>query len=299
VTSQQGKGSEFWFTVRLGLSLGTGGQAEGAQPESQTALPLNARILLAEDNSTNRDVALAMLKAFGLRADTVSNGAEAVSALESIHYDLVLMDMRMPVMDGVEAARRIRDPHSAALNHDLPIIALTANAQESDRRLCLAAGMNDFITKPIAKSALRNVLGKWLRYVNAPVQTAISLLAPSPTDEGQAVVFDRTGVLSRLEGDNELAQIVFQVFLDDIPGQIQALKDLVESGDASGIARQAHAIRGASASVGGERLRKLASEMEKAADAGDLDAVDACMTELEAQFLLLSEAIKKVHYDGS
>jgi light-regulated signal transduction histidine kinase (bacteriophytochrome)/HPt (histidine-containing phosphotransfer) domain-containing protein len=292
VSSQQGRGSEFWFTVRLGLSLAKSGQGEGAQPKSPAALPLSARILLAEDNATNRDVALGILKSFGLRADAVSHGAEAVSALESIAYDLVLMDMRMPVMDGMEAARRIRDPHSAVLNHDLPIIAVTANVLESDRQLCLAAGMNDMVTKPIVKSALRNVLGRWLGSIEAPVQPAASLPALSPTEEGPAVVFDRAGVLSRLEGDNELAQTVFQVFLDDVPGQIQALKELVESGDAPGAARQAHAIRGASANVGGECLRNVASDMEKAADGGDLHQLATRMADLELQFGRLNDAIR-------
>ena len=102
----------------------------------------------------------------------------------------------------------------------------------------------------------------------------------------------------RLEGDNELAQIVFAEFLDDMPRQIRALKDLVKSGDTAGAARQAHAIRGASASVGGEGLRKIATEMEKAADAGDLDRVNIRMSDLNAQFLLLRNAIKNDRETG-
>lgn len=291
VTSQEGKGSEFWFTARLGMSLGLGGQAPGVALEGQPAACLEGRILVAEDNSTNREVALGMLRQFGLRADAVANGAEAISALESIPYDLVLIDMRMPVMDGIEAARQIRNPRSAVLNHDIPIIALTANAMESDRDSCLAAGMNDFVPKPILKAVLRAALNRWLPTGDAAIPTATRQVVPSITGKEETLIFDRAGVLRRLEGDNGLAQIVFSAFFEDMPGQIEALKYLVKSGDASGAARQAHSIRGAAANAGGERLRALASEMEKAADAGDLLFIAIRMDELELQFRCLKDAI--------
>ena len=291
VTSQAGKGSEFWFTARLGMSLGLGGQAPGVALEGQPAACLEGRILVAEDNSTNREVALGMLRQFGLRADAVANGAEAISTLESIPYDLVLIDMRMPVMDGIEAARQIRNPRSAVLNHDIPIIALTANAMESDRDSCLAAGMNDFVPKPILKAVLRAALNRWLPTGDAAISTATRQVVPSITGKEETLIFDRAGVLRRLEGDNGLAQIVFSAFFEDMPGQIEALKYLVKSGDASGAARQAHSIRGAAANAGGERLRALASEMEKAADAGDLLFIAIRMDELELQFRCLKDAI--------
>jgi light-regulated signal transduction histidine kinase (bacteriophytochrome)/CheY-like chemotaxis protein/HPt (histidine-containing phosphotransfer) domain-containing protein len=291
VTSQEGKGSEFWFTARLGMSLGLGGQAPGVALEGQPAACLEGRILVAEDNSTNREVALGMLRQFGLRADAVANGAEAISTLESIPYDLVLIDMRMPVMDGIEAARQIRNPRSAVLNHDIPIIALTANAMESDRDSCLAAGMNDFVPKPILKAVLRAALNRWLPTGDAAIPTATRQVVPSITGKEETLIFDRAGVLRRLEVDNGLAQIVFSAFFEDMPGQIEALKYLVKSGDASGAARQAHSIRGAAANAGGERLRALASEMEKAADAGDLLFIAIRMDELELQFRCLKDAI--------
>jgi CheY-like chemotaxis protein/HPt (histidine-containing phosphotransfer) domain-containing protein len=232
-----------------------------------------------------------MLRQFGLRADAVANGAEAISALESIPYDLVLIDMRMPVMDGIEAARQIRNPRSAVLNHDIPIIALTANAMQSDRDSCLAAGMNDFVPKPILKAVLRAALNRWLPTGDAAISTATRQVVPSITGKEETLIFDRAGVLRRLEGDNGLAQIVFSAFFEDMPGQIEALKYLVKSGDASGAARQAHSIRGAAANAGGERLRALASEMEKAADAGDLLFIAIRMDELELQFRCLKDAI--------
>jgi CheY-like chemotaxis protein/HPt (histidine-containing phosphotransfer) domain-containing protein len=231
-----------------------------------------------------------MLRRLGLRADAVANGAEVLNLLESIPYDLVLMDMRMPVMDGLEATRQIRNPRSAVLNHEIPILALTANAMQSDRADCLVAGMNGVLTKPIRKAELREALGGWLRADDAAIpDSEISLPA---TAEDAAVLFDRAGVLFRLEGDEELASIVFAAFLEDIPGQIQHLKDFVKSGDRVGCARQAHSIRGAAANVGGEVLRRVAGKVEKAAEAGHLDDVSNCISVLEAQFLLLRDAIK-------
>jgi len=256
---------------------------------------MNATILVVEDNPTNRDVALGILKKLGLRADAVCDGAEAIKALELTAYDLVLMDMRMPVMDGVEATRQIRNPQSEVLNHDVPIIAMTANAMESDRQLCLAVGMNDFVAKPASIADLRDALKRWLPTEDVARPAAARQPASSQSTQRQTVVFDPASVLSRLEGDDSLAQIVFAAFLEDLPRQIQSLKKLVANRDDVGSSRQAHSIRGASANVGGERLRQLATEMEKAADAGNWNFVVAQMDELELQFSLLDDAIKNDH----
>jgi len=155
-------------------------RAEDDEP-SQTPVLLNARVLLAEDNPTNQTVALGILKKLGLRADAVGDGAEAIKSLESSPYDLVLMDMRMPVMDGIEATRRIRDPKSSVLDHAIPIVAMTANVQQSDRTTCIDAGMNGFISKPVSPIALRTALGEWLPALQASISPATgNVLSPSP-----------------------------------------------------------------------------------------------------------------------
>jgi PAS domain S-box-containing protein len=291
VASEEGKGSEFWFTVRLGRRVGAGNHAEKVQPESPIPAFSNSRILIAEDDPVNREVALGILKKLGLCADAVSTGAEAITSLESFAYDLVLMDMRMPVMDGIEATRHIRNPRSAVLNCNVPIVAMTANAMESDRQLCLAVGMNDFVAKPASIAALRDTLKKWLPPGDSAIPASASQLAGSRATESWTDIFDPESVLSRLEGDDALAQIVYEAFLEDMPRQIQALKQLVADRDDAASARQAHSIKGASANVGGETLRKLAAEMEKAADAGDWRAVIDRMDELELQFSRLKCAM--------
>ena len=236
-----------------------------------------ARILLAEDNITNQQVALGILKKLGLHADAVANGAEVMNALKIIPYDLLLMDVQMPVMDGLEATKRIRDPQSIAPNHGIPIIAMTAHAMQSDRDRCLQAGMDDYVSKPVAPLILAEVLNRWL---------------PKESAQPPSLVFDRAGFLERVMGDADLAESVLAEFLTNIPLQIQTLVGYLDAGNAPSAERQAHTIKGASASIGGEAIRALAGKIEGEAKAGDLTAVRAHMADLRMQFDRLKDAIE-------
>jgi two-component system sensor histidine kinase/response regulator len=271
------------------------------------------RILLAEDNITNQQVAIGILKKLGLRADAAANGAEAVKALETLPYDLVLMDVQMPEMDGMQATRKIRDPESAVLNHQIPIIAMTAHAMQGDREKFLNAGMNDYVSKPVEPQALADVLDKWLPQDTAAkkdqppakVQTdvpgeserpafgKVKSRVPATAGEPEVPVFDKAGMMARMMDDEELARTVAESFLEDIPRQIEALRGYLAAGDIPGAERQAHTMKGASANVGGEALRAVAFEMEKAGKAGDLDAVKARLPEMERQFARLKQAMER------
>ncbi|MBI5593197.1 MAG: response regulator [Deltaproteobacteria bacterium] len=306
--------------LKSALSLALSGQSGAeAPPQPITTLrtareTLNqfkdrkARILLAEDNITNQQVALGILKKLGLNADTVANGAEALKALETLPYDLVFMDVQMPVMDGFKATRILRkwkpktgevDIHrisSAKYRASrIPIIAMTAHAMHDDRKLCLEAGMDDYVSKPVTPQALAAVLEKWLPDENAGCGKKNEEIDKglSPATHHSPLVFDRAGMMARLMDDEDLARTVIAGFIDDIPRQIALLRGYLETGDASGADRQAHTIKGASANVGGEALRAAAFEMEKAARAEDLSAARGQMAELEAQFDALKMEIKK------
>ena len=176
VQSEDGNGSTFWFTAVLEKQLANPGSAEelsgiegrraiygsmGGPIFSQT-VKRKLRILIAEDNPVNQKVSQAMLRRMGLQADVVANGLEAVNALQTIPYDLVLMDCQMPEMDGFEATRGIRQEGSKALNPGIPIIAMTALAMQGDREKCIQAGMNDFIAKPVQQRELAEMLASWL-----------------------------------------------------------------------------------------------------------------------------------------
>ena len=256
------------------------------------------RILLAEDNITNQQVAIGILKKLGLRADAVANGAEAVRSLELLPYDLVLMDVQMPEMDGLEATRLIRDPHSAVRQHGIPIIAMTAHALQGDKERCLEAGMDDYVTKPVSPHALAEALERWLPREPAEVLAnaleapgAPDTAAPAVETDPEAPVFDRAGMMARLMDDEDLAHAVIDGFLEDIPRQIEALRSYLGAGDTPGALRQAHTIKGASANVGGEALRAAAIEMEKAGHAGDVEALKARLPDIEFQFARLQQAM--------
>ena len=181
VTSEEAIGSTFWFTARFEkrqtlptrileppqLSAASVGPVNPVAAVTMT--DRNARILLAEDNIINQLVAKGILEQLGFACDAVADGQEAVQALEMMDYDLVLMDCMMPEMDGFEATAVIRDSTSKVLNHSVPIIAMTANAMKGDREKCLAAGMDDYLSKPVNRDQMNEVIGRWLAGVSRAV----------------------------------------------------------------------------------------------------------------------------------
>jgi PAS domain S-box-containing protein len=253
---------------------------------------MKGRILLTEDNPTNQKVAIGILRKFGLSIDVASNGAEALKALESNPYDLILMDVQMPVMDGIEATRKIRASTSSAFNAQIPIIAVTAHARQVDRLDCIAAGMNDYISKPVTQAALAETMLRWLpKEGSGDAASAPSTTSPPFPESQAAVVFDRAGMLSRLMDDEELMSEVIGEFLIDTPKQIAALRTLIELKDAKGAGLKAHLIKGSASNVGGEAMRAVAYEMEQAGKAGDLEMIAAGVEDLEYQFLRLRDAL--------
>jgi signal transduction histidine kinase/CheY-like chemotaxis protein/HPt (histidine-containing phosphotransfer) domain-containing protein len=258
----------------------------------------NTRVLLAEDNFTNQQVALGILKKMGISADAVANGAEAIESLETIPYDLVLMDVQMPEMDGLEATRRIRNPASKVRNRAIPIIALTAHAMAGDQGKCLEAGMNDYIPKPVDPLDLAEMLEKWLpadadTRGRAHGDCLGSEKREPGSDEGRTPpIFDKTALLERLVHDEDLARIIVATFLEDIPKQIEALEGCIRAGDATGAERLAHTIKGASGNVGGEAMGETARSIEEAGRSGDVDLMRSHADELGAQFVRLKEAIE-------
>jgi PAS domain S-box-containing protein len=238
------------------------------------------RILVAEDNAVNQKVALRILERLGFRADAVADGREAVRALETIPYDLVLMDVQMPEMNGFEATRWIRDPRSDVRNHDVPIIAMTAHAMKGDREKCLAAGMTDYVSKPVTPLALSEVLRKFVKTREGAGGR------PARAQSRPAQPVDLVRIRGLAEGDAAFERELIAAFLQDAGERLSALEAAVREEDWPRVGREAHALKGASANTGAEAMRRTASRLEELAGlrerAGALDALAGLRSEFEA-----------------
>jgi HPt (histidine-containing phosphotransfer) domain-containing protein len=195
------------------------------------------------------------------------------------------MDCEMPVMDGFEATRRIRD-----LNPAIPIIALTADAMSGDRGRCLSQGMNDYLAKPVDLERLAEIVDKWLP-VSGACEDAQS--GEDPTDKLVDAIFDPESLLRRLMGDRQLARIIVNGFLNDVPCQLNNLRKRLAEADAPGVRLQAHALKGAAATVSAASLRAAALEMEQTATAGRLDDCGRLLPRVTVEFERLSSALER------
>ncbi|MBI9113304.1 response regulator [Maridesulfovibrio ferrireducens] len=274
-------------------SITTRHSARGKQPFPS----LEGRILLVEDNPTNQLVANGILQKFNLQADTAKDGQEAINILESKEYDLVLMDIQMPTMDGYEATKTIRDVQSKVLNHDVPIIAMTAHAMSSDRDKCLEVGMNDYMSKPIIPQVLYDKIKEFLTQEES-VQGAISNEYQQSPMQGEAgpLLFDKQSLIDRL-GDDHLIQVVLTSYINDIPSQISLLRKQVAAGNTSDVEMQAHTLKGASRQVEAQVLGDIAYNLEIQATTGKLSSVEGYIIEIERQFGLFLAVMQK-EYPG-
>jgi two-component system, sensor histidine kinase and response regulator len=262
----------------------------------QEARRSHVRILVVEDNLTNQEVACGILRRLGWHADVAFDGKQAMRALETQRYDLVLMDVQMPEMDGHEATRRIRDPGSLVLNHNIPIIATTAHSMAGDAQECLAAGMSDYISKPIDSSALAKVVEKWLtRKIHrspAPAPAPGPQQAPARPANG-SLVFNQAMFLRRMMGDEGIARAIAVQFVEELPALVRSLQEAVARRDLESVRKQAHKMKGAAANVGGEMLGNIASEAEQASNGTDWARVVHNLSELELQSARLSEQLQQ------
>jgi CheY-like chemotaxis protein/HPt (histidine-containing phosphotransfer) domain-containing protein len=258
-------------------------------------------ILLAEDNPVNQKVALKILEKLGYHTDVVSSGLEAVEALQSRAYDLVLMDVQMPDMDGMEATRKIRDPGSGVINPHAPIVALTAHAMAGDRQRCLDAGMDDYLAKPIKPQELADVLARWLPRESARCSSpeepgpsgATEPSSPVETTPAYGeVIFDEAVLVGLFEGDRQTVDEVLADFLGDVPRLIAVLKGAVEADDHANVRLQAHTLKGASATVGAQALRLLSAQLEESSTAGSLGKAASLMRDIEQSFIRFAETVK-------
>jgi len=293
VDSEPGRGSTFHFTIwcrRADATVPSEAVAvvSPAPPgdDGRIADRLPLRILLAEDNSTNQRVALLFLERMGYRADVAADGGEVLEALRRQSYDLILMDVQMPKMDGLEATRRLRALPPEAQTQRPRIIAMTANALRGDREICLAAGMDDYLSKPILFEDLKAAIVRQ----GEPERPQ----PPAPAAAAGAAILEEKQIatLESMVGPANLAAVV-DAFLRDMPKRLIAMRDALERQEGPALAFAAHALKGSSSQVGAARLAALSLSIEQEGRKSSFAGMAARLDDLEREIACLEPVLRR------
>jgi PAS domain S-box-containing protein len=271
------------LTVLFGASAGARRQATPTSSKARRKL----RILIAEDNAVNRKLVETVLRKRGHTIKSVENGVEALEAIDfgrKQGFDVVLMDLQMPEMGGFEATQAIRDREGASGKH-LPIIALTAHAMQGDRERCLDAGMDGYLSKPIDVDQLVATVEQLGTGV-----PAIARPEPTPAAPPAGAIFDERAALAHTGGDRRLLQETIALFRADVPSYVRRIAGAARRRDGEALRMAAHGLKGALATVGSERGREIAHDLELMAVAGGLDGAEAKSTRLRDHLKLLDKA---------
>ncbi|MFC5511359.1 response regulator [Massilia jejuensis] len=257
------------------------------------------RVLLAEDNPVNVEVAKAMLESLGLQTQVARNGLEALEAVRSKTFEVVLMDCQMPVMDGFAATAAIRqEERDTGRPRALPVIAITANALQGDREACLAAGMDDYLSKPFTQAELAGVIGRWIAM---PLSASLHHddAAPSLPVEAREVIqravinakaLENIRALSRQGGD-ALVRKVIAAYVGDTPQHLQTLRQAVGGQDTDTVRRVAHSLKSASANVGAETLARLCKDLEHMGHSASVTGAATLLTDMEEEFQAVRQSL--------
>ena len=276
--SKLGQGSTFWFELPL-QSSGEEILAEKNTPDKldqkiadKTLTALQGRVLLAEDNPANQLISQAMLERMGLQVDIAANGHEVIDAIHNCPYDLILMDVNMPEMDGIEATRVIRElPDELS---SIPIIAMTALAMPGDKTMLLSKGMDDYVSKPVIQEALHASIVRTLKAIKS-TDSDLPNTKNADLDNKEPALID-TEVVNLL-GTNvgpELLPQIINIYLSEVPARVNAITRAASLGDFALVAKEAHPLKSSSASIGAMQLADLASTLESAGREQDLEIIE-------------------------
>lgn len=307
VESVPGRGSTFWFQIPLRKQDMQAtdyllGQERSRYAAARPDEPLGMHILLAEDNPINQEVAREILRQMGCEVEIAENGRDALQMIGSDHFDLVLMDCHMPVMDGFEATRQIRS--LGAPTSEIPIVAMTASASSADRDSCLEAGMDAHLAKPIDEKALYDTLNDFLRgrrrRALPPKPAQQPPVPPPPTTPRQTSnppaenVLDLTRLEKIAPGDLAFQHRLLDISRRELGARIPELERAVAKGDFSNVARLAHRIKGGAENIGAAPVGVVCSRLKKAADAGSITDMRSLMLELLQLHDRLNEEMRAI-----
>jgi CheY-like chemotaxis protein/HPt (histidine-containing phosphotransfer) domain-containing protein len=275
------------------------GTAKSANPPLITRHALRENVgtlevLLVEDNLINQKLAVKLLEKRGHTVHIANNGLEAVEALRGRRYDVVLMDLQMPVMGGIEACTLIRNGEAG--DPQVPIIAMTAHTLPRDKEMCRAAGMNGFVSKPVRVEQLM-----------AEIERAVQTGSPPPvppvleqkTMDSSESIYDRVATLDRLGGDGDLLAEVVQIYVGSAPRHLEVIASALERGEAEGVYREAHALKGATATFEAPKVYGAVAELEACGKRGDLKAATLVFASVKALVAKLASAIAAEKNQGA
>ncbi len=296
------KQSDLRKAIAASLKATAGASDSGQQPESPESQLQPLRILLAEDGKANQKMAVRLLTKWGHSVDVAENGQETIDRWKEGGYDIILMDVQMPVLDGIEATRQIRDLEKSSDQH-MPIVAMTAHALKGDRQRCLDAGMDDYVTKPIRRAELVRAISAVIGNGNPHEQPESEPAAPDPpaADEQEvanAPIFDYEAALDIYGGDREFLKSILETAVSEIQGLLPQLDKALEIQDVKESKRLAHTIKGAARAVVALATQDAAYEVEKAAGAEDFDKAKSLVPPLRTEVSRLVEELKS-HGDQS
>ncbi len=291
--------SQLYNCLIAALDASAQGSLAAPPPNPTSAIhlrPLHGRILLAEDNPVNQEVAMGMIESLECQVDVVATGIQAVEALERGSYDVVLMDCQMPEMGGLEATRVIREREALlSSSHPpvhTPIIALTAHALPSDRAQCLAAGMDDYLSKPFTLEALRATLARWLSPQSAAASASTERSEAPRLDSLDRKALDTLRSL-RKGGTPDLLHKVLHIYLTNAPQLLETIRDAVAHSDALALQQAAHSLKSSSANVGALQLAAFSKEMEALGKTQNMIQAVSLLPTMEAEYAVVEQALQR------
>jgi signal transduction histidine kinase/HPt (histidine-containing phosphotransfer) domain-containing protein len=302
VASRPGEGSTFWFTLDLPVApppltetrtiVESPSPLQPAAPAAKTK-PTAIRVLVAEDNIMNQQVAARTLERLGCCVDVAATGRDAVDMVRQFPYDLIFMDCLMPAMDGFEATGEIRKLEAG--RRHVPIIAMTALAMKGDSQRCLAAGMDDYLSKPVKTESLQAALGRWTQVGTGHLELREGEESSPLESRGHSTVEENTSspldacIPERLRelpppGDDSLLDELFDTFLDNATSTIDVLRRAARAGDAKGLTQAAHSLKSSSRTVGACGLADICERLEMASSAESVTDAGEWVDQLEQEF---------------
>lgn len=305
VESKTDQGSTFSFTVTTQIAKAQPSYTlqDSIDKSVNTAIGrlgdrLPLKILIAEDNLINQELSMAMLIKMGYQPDVVDNGLAVLEALQVEHYDLLLLDVQMPEMDGLETATYLVNHwHELHTGYERPtIIAMTASAMQGDREMCLRAGMDDYISKPIMMNSLQRTIEKWALGMQVDEAVGVGNIAQDNKDKPSLPsVIDRAAIQNLEHINPKLIGRMIHLFTsEEAPVLLQTLRQAIASNQLQEVSYAAHTLKGSSNILGAKALGKLCLEVELKGKRGDNEGLHELLTEIEQQYQVACQELAKL-----